>query len=319
VENKQKEPSIKRRKNLQLSKVSDVKYSDLLELYIKECELKNLSPTTIVGYRNAHKYFITFVGEVNIMCSDVTQDLVNQYVLYLKDKYKPQTVNSYLFKVSPAIKYGINKGYIKDTIEFTHMVEQEQIKNIYTNDELKKLLEKPSNSSFADYRTWIIVNVLLCTGIRARELRELKIDDIKLDDGIIALSHTKNRKPRYIPICSTLYSVLFEYLNLRGGTGEESVFCNIYGEPLLRTTLQLGITKYAKKMGVENSGLHKFRHTFITLSVRNGMSPILLKRITGHENFKMLDRYYSFNPVDLVNVVDLYNPLESFKSKVKRY
>jgi hypothetical protein len=32
VENKQKEPSIKRRKNLQLSKVSDIKYSSLLEL-----------------------------------------------------------------------------------------------------------------------------------------------------------------------------------------------------------------------------------------------------------------------------------------------
>ena len=218
MENKQKEPAVKRRKNLQLSRVADIKYSNLLELYVKECELKNLSPTTIEGYRNAHRYLISFVGNADIMCCDITQDLINEYVLYLKDKYKPQTVNSYLFKVSPVIKFGISKGYIKDTIEFTHMVEQEQIKDIYTNEEIKKLLERPNNKSFADYRTWSIVNVLLSTGIRAKELRELKIDDIKLEDGIIALSHTKNRKPRYIPICSALYSVLFEYLNLRGGT-----------------------------------------------------------------------------------------------------
>lgn len=319
MENKQKEPSIKRRKNLQLSKVSDIKYSNLLELYIKECEVKNLSPTTIEGYKNAHRYFMSYLNDDNALCSDINQDVINSYVLFLKDKYKPQTVNSYVFKVSPVIKYGIEKGYIKDTIEFTHMIEQEKVKVIYQSDELIKLLERPNNSSFADYRTWVIINTLLSTGIRARELREMKIEDVKLNEGIISLSHTKNRKPRFIPISSTLYNILFEYLSKRNGSGEEPLFCNIYGEPLVRTTLQLGITKYGRKRGVNNCGLHKFRHTFITLSVRNGMSPILLRRITGHTNFKILDQYYSFNPTDLVNVVDIFNPLENFKTKSKRF
>lgn len=49
------------------------------------------------------------------------------------------------------------------------------------------------------------------------------------------------------------------------------------------------------------------------------MSPVMLKRITGHKSMKMLERYYAFNPTDLVNIVDEFNPLEDFKLKQKKY
>ena len=313
-----KGPTVKRRKNLLTSKVLDIPYHDLYLLYENECRLKNLSETTIRGYFFADKYFMQFAGD-NLKCSEVTQDLINEYILYLKDKLKPQTVNSYIFKVSPVVKYGIKRGYIKDDITFTHLVEQEHIKEIYTPDELKKLLVRPKEDSFAQYRTWVIINLLLATGIRALELRNLLIGDIDLANGIITLQHTKNRKPRIIPIPSSLNIILSDYLRIRNGAKDDVLFCNIYGEPLPRTTLQLSVTKYCKKRGVKKHSLHLFRHTFITLSVRKGMSPILLKRITGHSNFKILDNYYNFNPTDLVNVVDEYNPLEDFKAKEKKF
>lgn len=49
------------------------------------------------------------------------------------------------------------------------------------------------------------------------------------------------------------------------------------------------------------------------------MSPVMLKRITGHKSMKMLERYYAFNPTDLVSIVDEFNPLEDFKPKQKKY
>lgn len=106
----------------------------------------------------------------------------------------------------------MNKGYIKDTIEFTRLVEQEHIKEIYSHEELKKLLKRPANPTFAEYRNWVIVNFLLATGIRAKELRELLIKDVDLAGGYVSLCHTKNRKARMIPIPSTLHSILIEYI-----------------------------------------------------------------------------------------------------------
>lgn len=316
MEKQKSEPTVRRRKNLLECKVTDIAYDDLFRLYVQECRLKNLADVTIKGYEFAHKYFTKWAGR-ELHCSDITQDLINEYVLYLKDKLKPETVNSYQFKVSPVVKYGIRRGYIKDNILFVHLIEQEHIKEIYTNEELETLLKRPETNNFAEYRSWVIVNLLLATGIRAKELRTLLICDVDMQGGIIHLRHTKNRKPRIVPIPNSLSIVLTEYLHFRNGAKEEPLFCNIYGEELPRTTLQISITKYCKRRGVQKHSLHLFRHTFITLSVRSGMSPILLQRITGHQTMKMLNNYYQFNPADLVNVVDAYNPLERFTSKRK--
>ena len=77
-----KEPTVKRRKNLLVSKVTDIPYNDLYLLYVNECRLKNLSEITIKGYSFAHKYFLQFAGK-KLKCSDVTQDLINSYILNL--------------------------------------------------------------------------------------------------------------------------------------------------------------------------------------------------------------------------------------------
>jgi len=87
---------------------------------------------------------------------------------------------------------------------------------------------------------------------------------------------------------------------------------------LPRTTLQIRVIKYCRARGAEKTSLHLFRHTFITLSVRKGISPLFLKRTTGHSNLKTLNRYYNFDINDLVNIVDEYNPLEDFRAKWKK-
>ena len=69
------------------------------------------------------------------------------------------------------------------------------------------MLIRPQGNSFAQYRTWVIINFLLATGIRALELRNLLIGDIDLKNGIVTLQHTKNRKARIIPIPSSLSNV----------------------------------------------------------------------------------------------------------------
>lgn len=308
----------RKRKSLLDSKTQNVSYLSLFELYLRECKIRNLSETTIQGYRNATRYFLDFTG-VDLHCEDVTQDLINEYYLHLQEHYKPETINSYVFKISPTVKYGIEKSYIKEEIEFTHCKEQERIKDIYTDDELRTLLKRPDTNDFIDIRAWVIINTLISTGIRAKELRELKISDINLESGYITLNSTKNKHARVIPISSTLYIVLTEWLKIRNASREDFMFCNIFGEPLQRTALQCIVKRYSKKHGINKYGLHMYRHTFITLSVRKGMSPVLLKRITGHSNYKVLEKYYSFNPTDLVNIVDEFNPLEDFKPKQKRY
>ena len=84
MEKQTKEPTTRRRKNLLECKVTDIGYDDLYRLYIQECRLKNLADVTIKGYEFAHKYFTEWADR-ELKCSDITQDLINEYVLYDPD------------------------------------------------------------------------------------------------------------------------------------------------------------------------------------------------------------------------------------------
>ena len=119
-------PEVPRRRRRIDSQVSqgNISYQELLGIHLRQCRIKNLATVTIDGYRTASRYFLDFAGS-DLMCGDITQDLINEYCLHLQSVYKPQTVNSYMFKVSPTILFGIEQGYIPHNIQFTHVVEQE--------------------------------------------------------------------------------------------------------------------------------------------------------------------------------------------------
>lgn len=314
-------PELKRRKRKAPDtehSIANISYQSLFELYVRECHRRNLAEETISGYKNATRYFLDFAG-YDLMCAEVTQDLINEYYLHLQEYYKPQTVNSYAFKISPTVFYGHEHGYIKEKIEFTHYKEQLEMKEIYTPEELEVLLKRPTENDFCEYRAWAIINLFLATGIRAKELRYLKVKDVNLENSYIILNATKNKEARILPMPTTLYNVMVEWLAIRNASKEDWLFCNVYGEQIQRSVLQTLVKRYSLKRGVNKYGLHLYRHTFITLSVRKGMDTILLKRITGHKSLKTLERYYACNPTDLVNIIDEFNPLEDFKQKKDVY
>lgn len=314
-------PEMKRRKRKvpdTVNSITNISYKSLLELYIRECKIKNLAPETISGYLHSNKYFLDFAGH-DLMCDAINQNLINEYYLYLQTYHKASTVNSYVFKISPVILYGVKKGYIKEQIEFTHLKEQKEIKNIYTDEELRLLLKRPEGNDFCEFRAWVIINTFLATGIRAKELRCLKVGDVNMQNSYIVLNATKNKEARILPMPTSLYNIMSEWLQIRNASSEDYLFCNIYGEQIQRVVLQTLVKRYSLNRGVERYGLHLYRHTFITLSVRNGMDSVMLKRITGHKTMKMLEHYYQCEASDLVNIVDEYNPLETYKQKEKVY
>ena len=164
------------------------------------------------------------------------QSLIDDYQLDLASRLKAETVNSYLFKICPIVKFGMVRGYITEDIQFSHMAHQKHFKDIYTEDEIRKLLPRPKTDKFNEYRTWFVVNVFLRTGIRSLELRSIRCKDVNLNDGYITLVHTKNKEPRIVPLSKSLISILQEYMMIRNGADEDYLFCSIYGDMMGRCT-----------------------------------------------------------------------------------
>lgn len=281
-------------------------FKELGEEFLKYSEIRGLSTYTIASYRYQIGYILEFGGR-GLKCADIGSDFMQRYVQYLKEEKRisnPVTINSYLQNTSPILKYGIQKRYILVQVAIPYVKGQECIKEIYNEEELHTLLAQPKKRDFVSVRTHAIIWMLASTGIRARELRELRIKNIDLLNRILKVNQTKNKKPRIIPVSTSLYQVLENYAMIRGGDAEDYLFPSIYNEILAMTSLQDSVKKYCIARGVEKHGLHMFRHTFITNAVNQNVNPLILQRITGHSTMTQLNRYYNARTFDLIDVID---------------
>jgi len=299
-------------KRMGMAQESNMTYQELYEKFIKKCQVNNLSPYTIDSYRVANRYFGRYVNLETLKLSEIQQELVDDYILYLMGTgIKPITVNTYVRHVASVLKYGMELKLIKQ-FQIKEIRVTEEIKEVYTEEELLLLLKKPNGKMFAEYRNWVIVNFLLGTGVRALELRNIKVGDLNLYSSMLLLKKTKNKKQRYVPISNALNEILQEYIEIRNPINEEDyLFCNEFGEYMPRTTLQHGITKYCRRRGVEKHSLHLFRHTFSKMWILNGGDIFILQRILGHSSLKMVNHYANLYATDLQRNYDKFCALDS--------
>lgn len=309
-----------------LNKVIQKTYSQLENEYLNQLIIKGRSEYTIRSCKYHSKYFLEYLGR-DINCTEITQKTLEDYILYIREKKgitNGITINSYLRNISPVLKYGMKKGYILEDFMIPEVKYQETFKEIYTPEELDTLLKKPNKNDFINIRTWTIIWTLASTGIRARELRELKVKNVDILNRTITVNATKNKKARYLPISSSLSEVLQEYLNIRNnGDGEDYLFCSVYNTRLAMSSLQKSIKNYCNKRSVAKTSLHLYRHTFITNAVNKNISPLILKQITGHSTMKELNRYYNAKTTDIIQAIDEIAPKSNkkesyFKKKKKR-
>lgn len=284
---------------------------EAIDLFIRKCRVKNLSEKTITTYSIHLKMFSEYH---NGTLEEISKDIVDDYIMSLKDKVNDTTVNSYLRSVRVFLYYCMDCNYIPK-FKINMIKVDKKIKETYTTEELQRLLVKPEKSSFAEYRTWVFINYLLATGNRLSTALDLKIKDINFDDGTITLCKTKSRKQQIIPLSKSISVVLKEYLAIRGGVPEDYVFCNVYGEKAAPRSYQDMVSSYNIKRGVNKTSIHLFRHTFAKQWILAGGDVFRLQKILGHSDLTVTREYVNMFGQDLQLDFDRFNPLDNIKQE----
>ncbi len=282
------------------------------ELFIRKCRVKNLSEATITSYNNKVIPFVEFCNGGEI--SAVTVDTVDAFTDMLKKEHNVNDVSvvSYLRSVRAFLYYCMDCNYI--TSFKIHLPKcSKEIKEIYTDEQLERLLAKPdiNSCSFTEYKTWVFENYLIATGNRLSTALNVRIKDVDFDNAIIVLRKTKNRKQQIIPLSATLADVLQEYLVVRGGEPDDYLFCNNYGEQASNRTWQTLVYRYNVKRDVNVTSIHAFRHSFARLWILNHGDIMRLKTILGHSNIAVTNEYLQMFGQDLQMDFEKFNPLDN--------
>lgn len=129
------------------------------------------------------------------------------------------------------------------------------------------------------------------------------------------LTPPKNRKPFIIPLNEDVVRVLREYLQYRGGSAEDWLFCSVYGKQLTRSANYHALWDYCHEQGLQQTGVHRFRHTFAKKWALMGGSIVTLQKILGHSSLAITEGYINLLTSDLKKEMDEVNILRSLKQE----
>ncbi len=272
--------------------------------------------TAYTSHFNASAKHFNTKKDINQLTKD---DMENMIISMREYGLSPNTIRSYTITLRAFLNWCKQEGYSVPPL--AKYKGEDIIKETYTDEELKVLLKKPNLKKvrFPEYRTWVIINLLVNCGCRASTIRSIEIRDLDLPNNIIHARHTKNKKALVIPLCSEMVSIIEEYLSIRGGEPEDFLFCDEYGGELTENALRCSVKRFNKSRGLKKTSIHLFRHTFAKIYLINcGGNAFTLQKLLGHSTLDMTRHYCEIFNAEIAKGYDKVSPLTQLNAKSKK-
>lgn len=262
---------------------------------------------TYERYTTIAKKYLDYFN--NIAVENIDTKTLQKYIDYMATKkYSKSTISMVIVLIKSSIMFNNSNKH------FDKLVFPKQLKNIkiYTEDEVKKIMDficTEQGTIYPHLEKYIGILILILTGMRMGEVLALTWNDIHFDEDYISVTksvyYTKGQKIITAPKTTTsirqipLFSKLKKYLKIVSKNKELSApvvtsfrtgkgFSNSRNFQRLNQIL-------CKQLGVENKGLHAYRHYFATHLIRKSGQVKLVSECLGHSNIMITQNVYN-NP-----------------------
>lgn len=314
----------KRRKNVISSPATSGKYApesvdfNVAEAsFYRHCRVKNLADLTIVYYEDVLRELRKLLSEQNISRPiDVTKDVMETVILAKRDGGVADATVEKLFRGWRAFfNWMEDRGYLpSNPVADIRLKSEKRVIETFSKAQIKALLATPNRNTFTGYRDYVLMLLLLDTGVRISEAAGVKLSDIRWGDGVIKV-YGKGGKERLVPMQTTLEQHLREYEMIRGKLQHDYLFANIDNNPYQVRGMQQSIADYGKIARIKGVRVspHTFRHTFAKYYIMNGGDVFSLQKILGHTTLDIVRVYVNLFSTDVVRQHAKYSPLETMR------
>ena len=166
--------------------------------------------------------------------------------------------------------------------------------------------EYQKNPCYITCRDKFMVNLLLVTGLRNTEMREMLLTTIELDGRFTIVGKYNKRRTLYLS--NELIKMYREYLSYRNAeqTDDQHLFVSYQGTMLSKNTPQNILNKLKKKANVNSDfHVHSCRHIAGSEMIQNGVELTTVARVLGHSNISTTYSFYVHtNTEDIRNAIN---------------
>lgn len=272
---------------------------------------RNASPNTVAAYRDAFRLLLAFAQErlrtppSSLLMTQVDASFVAAFLEHLEKQRgnSVRTRNARLAAIHSFFRYvALQEPGCSTTCQRILAIPTKRTKRKLVTSlaraEQEALLRAPDLTTWLGRRDHAIIAVLLQTGLRVSELRDVRCEDIVLARGAHVRCRGKGRKERCTPLTRETTAVLRVWLAERAGAPTDAAFPSRRGDVLSRDAIERLISKYAKAACAACPSLqskrvtpHVLRHTTAVSLLQAGSDRAVIALWLGHESIETTQMY----------------------------
>lgn len=230
------------------------------------------------------------------------------------------TINNYIRNLRVFFNY-LERNYIirKNPMKRIRQLRTNRQPKVYlTDDELRRLLARFDRSYFSEHRDYMMILLMLDSGMRLGECSTLLVTDLELARKRINLraEETKGRKDRTVYFSPKTESVLRRWLQFKDRYVESDYLFPVkeHGGSIGVGNFESNFKKYILRAGLNEAYTpHCLRNNFAKRCLMNGMDIFTLSKILGHSSVEVTEQaYLDLTDDDISKQYHRASPLSNF-------
>lgn len=257
---------------------------------------KGISYVTIFGYQGSASRLIR-----SLKTYEPTHD---QIINYLVKMHEHDYSYAHIVNTSLALEWYMN--YIGNPIQLGRPKKPRvMIKNTLSEAEVTLLINSAQN-----IREKAIVSLLAYSGIRNKELCQLRVSDVNLGDNMVRVIQGKGMKDRLINISGDCSRIQIDYLNQFQRKSDDYMFTTLrFNHRYNQSDLRKLVHVLAKRAKLDKRVYpHLLRHSLATNLLKRGANLYMIKEQLGHAFLETTATYLRTFPLNIRNQYHMFVP-----------
>lgn len=293
----------------------------LLDSYASHLRRRSLRETSIRTELHNSSVFLHYIEEKGITdLSQLTNEDVSGAIPYIRKSRKD--TGHVVGSARRFLEYLVGYGGLDECLPKALYVRSNAHKKAiygFTLSEADRLVNAADRSTAIGKRDFAIMTLARQTGLRACDIRNLRLADIKWDLAEIHIIQSKTQKPLILPLMKNVGDAVSDYiLNARPPSREPFVFLSSK-KPYAPLASQLApiVKKYAAISGIDQEtraaiGMHGFRRGIGVAMLESDVPLSTISEVLGHERQNTTKKYLA---IDTKGLQMCAMPMQGFQNR----